>query len=391
MRRCIVVIVMLFAGFNTIAEAQDVRLHGQLRPRFEQRDPNFPMAPLGDVTMRTRLGVSAVLPEEIRLRLDIQDVLVWGGDAGTPGHLNTAEIHQAFVDVGALGAGLAARIGRQELSLGNQRLISNNNWSQRGRRFDGVRGTLNEGAIRGDAFAMRIAERGLGTGANAWFHGAHARLGLTAADTLHLYGLYNRGRDMAASTDQFTAGGHTTVRAGGLGFSGEAYVQLGTRLDRDVSAWMASAGVDYSFDAGRMALAGDFYSGDADPADGTAKAFDRLFGTGHGFHGYADLFTTLPAHTGQRGLLDAHLRTQWHLAERTDLELNGHLFRSTATPASASSRFGEEVDVVVRHRLRTPLMLEAGGSFFRTGPAMTEVRGLADDLLFGYLMMTVTF
>ena len=102
-------------------------------------------------------------------------------------------------------------------------------------------------------------------------------------------------------------------------------------------------------------------------------------------HGYADLFTDIPATTGQRGLGDIVLRTQWRLDARSDLELNRHHFRTTAARPDGLTRFGEEIDVVLRHRLRSPLTVEAGTSWFQPGTAMTAVRGFDRDLLFGYL------
>lgn len=382
--------------------AQDLRLTGQLRPRFEQRDPNIPAAPAGDVTMRARLGVVGVLPEELRLRVDVQDVLIWGAGAGTPGFSGSIEVHQAFLDVGALGAGVTGRIGRQEVVLGNQRLVSNNNWGQRGQRFDGVRllraappaGVPAGGGLAGSAFVIRTAESGIVDGPDAWFHGVHGALGIGARDTVQLYGLYNRRRDDAGDTDQFTAGGHATAGLGdlaGISLSGEAYMQLGTRAGRDVRAWMAAVAVGGDVGPGRLRVGYDHYSGDPDPLDDTARTFDRLFGSNHAFHGYADLFTNIPATTGQRGLGDLHLRTTWPLDARSELELNGHAFRAPANRPDGFTRFGEEVDLVLRHRLRGPLTLEGGGSWFTPGPAMTALRPFPRDLWFGYLMATLQF
>jgi hypothetical protein len=373
-------------------EAQDLRLTGQLRPRFEQRDPHVPAAPLGDVTMRARLGLAGSLPEDVRLRIEVQDVLVWGATTATPGGAAAPEVHQAFLDIAALGAGLTARAGRQEVAIGNQRLVSNNNWGQRGRRFDGVRVLRAGSSLSGNVIAMRLADSGTAAAADAWFHGAHAALGIAAADTLHLYGLYNRVRGAAARTDQYTAGGHGRLGLGPAALAVEGYVQLGTRADREVRAWLASLGAITTIGPARARIAYDHYSGDAAPEDDTVRVFDRLFGSNHGYHGYADLFTDIPVTAGQRGLGDVSLRTTWRLGARSELELNAHHFRATADRPDGLTRFGEEVDVVVRHRPRAPLALEAGGSWFAPGAAMTALRPALDrNLVFGYVMATVAF
>ncbi|HSJ06600.1 MAG TPA: porin [Longimicrobiales bacterium] len=370
--------------------AQDLRLTGQLRPRFEQRDPPVPAPPQGDVTMRARLGVIGDLAEDVGLRIELQDVLIWGATAGTPGYSAAAEVHQAFVDVRALAGGLTARLGRQEMAIGNQRLISNNNWGQRGRRFEGLRLLRPAAPFPASAFAMRMSESGSGDGVDAWFHGAQAALGLQPGDTVHFFLLYNRERG-PTRTDQFTMGGHGGVTLSGIGLSVEGYLQRGERVDRSVKAWLASVGAGRRFGPGRVRLAYDHYSGDGSPDDGTTRAFDRLFGSNHGFHGYADLFTSIPANTGQRGLGDLMIRTDVRLAPRTGLEVNAHSFRAVAAVPDGSKRFGEEIDVVLRHRVRAAVTLEAGTSYFRPGPAITTVRGLDRDLFFGYLMTTVVF
>jgi hypothetical protein len=381
---------VLLAGSLQPADAQDVRLTGQIRPRFEQRDPAIPTAPAGDVTMRARIGAAGTLPENIRLRIDVQDVIIWGATSATPGFTPGIEVHQAFIEAGALGAGFAARLGRQELIVGNQRLVSNNNWGQRGQRYDGVRLLRSAAQLPGSGFAMRIAESGRADALDAWLHGVHTGVQLQPGDTLVLLGLYDRERG-PFRTDQFTLGGHGTLTFGGLGVSAEAYLQRGTRSDRDVSAWMYAFGAQHQLHRVRLAAAWEHYSGDPDHADPTTRVFDRRHGSNHAFHGYADLFTNIPGSTAGRGLTDALASAILPLDSRSELELKGHVFRAAAADGLMSTRFGEELDVVLRHRLRAPLALEAGGSHVWAGPALSQLRGLHRNLLFGYAMATLTF
>lgn len=386
-RRCGLLVVLLSLAAHDVA-AQDVRLTAQLRPRFEHRDPDFPAPPLGDVTMRARAGLVASLPEDLALRIDLQDVIIWGGTAATPGASLSAEVHQAFLDVGLFERALTLRAGRQEFVVDNQRLISNNNWGQRGRRFDGVRAIWQRDALTGGLFAMRIVESGMDTTMNAWFHGGHATLGLRARDSLTVYALYSRERG-PATTDQLTTGGRAVVGVGGLALLAEAFAQLGTRRDEDIAAWLFSLGIRHAFDPVTATLAWDRYSGDDEPGDGKVRTFNRLFASNHSFHGYADIFVGAELNTGGRGLDDFMLRTQSGLGQRTKLEVNAHAFRVPADDGLTTARLGEELDAVLRHALRPGLALEGGVSFFRTGDATTEILGLGRNLTFGYLMATV--
>jgi hypothetical protein len=65
-----------------------------------------------------------------------------------------------------------------------------------------------------------------------------------------------------------------------------------------------------------------------------------------------------------------------------------HLFR--AADRLPSARFGEDLDIVLRHRVRAPLAIEAAGSYVWAGPAFAQVRWLRRKLLFGYAMATLT-
>jgi hypothetical protein len=383
--------------FPVESVAQDLRLIGQLRPRYEQRSPKVPAAPTGDVLMRTRIGVEASLPESVVFRVEIQDVVVWGGSGSAPGGSADPDVFQAFVEFGNLaGTASSIRVGRQEISLTNERLVSRNNWGHRGQRFDGVRLLLRSSGPTADLFSVRLLESGTGTGADAWFHGAHAEVPVRPGETLSLYALYNRERgpfqaDQYTQTDQYTVGGHTQLTLGGIGWIGEGYLQRGTRRDQSVAAWFVAAGAARSLGPANLQILYEHHSGDGNASEGRNHAFDRLRGSNHGYHGYADLFTNVLANTNGHGLGDLSLRTRWTAGARTEVQLNGHRFAAAEQGDLPSARFGEEVDLVLTHRPRGGVAVEAGISHLIAGPALAEVRGLERDLTFGYAMVTVSF
>jgi hypothetical protein len=369
----------------TNAAGQEIRVTGQVRPRTEDRDPEFRTSSTGRTSMRVRLGAIATFPEAVTLRVEVQDVILLPAATGP----STFEFHQAFLDVGGLGMnGLNARVGRQEMPIGNQRLLSNNNWGQRARRFDGVRILLAQPSVRADGIAVRLPT-GTSTLDRGWLFGAHGSLA-QPGDSLELYALDQHERQDFES-DQFTAGGHGRVTVAGTGLLGEAYLQTGTRRDQSVSAYFFGLGVARSLGPADFLAQYDHYSGDEDLEDDEVRAFDRLYGSNHSYHGYADLFTNIPVDTGERGFVDALFRTVVSLGELTDLQLDGHVFRATESESLPSDRFGEEVDLVARHRLRAAVVVEAGASYYWTGSALTAVRGLDENLAWGYLMVTAGF
>jgi hypothetical protein len=382
----LIALVGLLAATN--AAAQEIRVTGQVRPRTEDRDPEFRSSSTGRTSMRVRLGAFATFPDAVSLRLEVQDVLLIPAATGP----STLELHQAYVDLGVLeGNALSARIGRQEMPIGNQRLLSNNNWGQRARRFDGARVLLAQPGLRGDAVAVRIPAGAISSSTidRGWLFGGHALLA-QPGDSLDLYALEQHEREDFES-DQFTAGGHGRVTIAGTGLLGEAYLQTGTRRDQDVSAYFFGLGADRSFGPAYFLAQYDHYSGDSDPEDDEVRAFDRLYGSNHSFHGYLDLFTNIPVDTGDHGFVDGLLRTIVSVGERTALQLDGHVFLATETEDLPSNRFGEELDFVARFRLRTGVVFEAGASYFWTGSAFTAVRDLDENLVWGYLMLTAGF
>ena len=65
-------------------------------------------------------------------------------------------LRQAYVSLGDVENGWALRVGRQELSFGEERLVGASNWSNVGRTFDAVRMIFNSPGFRLDAFASSV-------------------------------------------------------------------------------------------------------------------------------------------------------------------------------------------------------------------------------------------
>ncbi|TVR53297.1 MAG: hypothetical protein EA421_11525 [Gemmatimonadales bacterium] len=366
--------------------AQEIQLIGELRPRHEQRSPDFPSAPAADVMMRTRLGVAMGLSESLALRVVVQDVIAFGGSGTESGWDPDPDLFVGFVEVSEfLGSGVAVRAGRQEISLGNERLVSRNNWGHRGQRFDAVRLLGGRGAVSADLFSARLA----GGSGSRWLHGAHAAIPLQADESLHLYALHNREGEESGTT-HYTGGGHARVEAGGVEWILEGYLQRGERQGVSVSAYQFASGAARTFDRVRTQLLYEHYSGDDGRGD-RLGSFDRLRGSNHGFHGYADLFTSLPQNAGGRGLGDLNLSATMDLGFGTEFQLKVHRFRVVEPRDLSSGRFGEELDLVLTHRPRSGVTLEAGLSRVWAGPALEELRGLERNLTFGYAMVGLVF
>jgi hypothetical protein len=384
--------------------AQDMVFGGEIRPRFEVRNPvvrPWTTVETEDfVSMRTRGSLLVTLPRDVRAFIQLQDVRVWGGDPNTmavqsPGF----DLHQGWIELGhEASAVLSLRAGRQELAYGGERLIGAVNWAQQGRSFNGVRMRVRPAAgVAVDGLAMPIGnEDVLGPGGNAGLFGVYGSF--AAAGSLDAYFLYNNQDAQeegltVAWTDQYTFGGRWESGARGLTWRVEGVLQGGTRGARDVSAYLLAARVGGALtDRAALHVWYDHLSGSDEPQAGDVRVFDTLFATNHKFYGFMDLFTNIPVHTAGRGLQNVALKGSYRLLDHVQVGLDGHLFRLAATGDVDSGRLGEELDVTVAWRYAPGVSITGGASYFVAGDAWSSVLGHADrNIRWAYLMLGVSF
>jgi len=229
--------------------AQEIRIGGQVRPRFEFRDPAIGSVGQDDdafVSMRVRAEIEGLLERQVRIFVQFQDVRLWGEERSTLGDFSAdqLDLHQAYIDVGASGAhDFVARVGRQEISFGGHRLVGNVNWTQQARSFDAVRISLGSEPVRADLFGALLSDATAPTNdQNSYLVGAYAELHRVGPGALDLYGLLNTVAG-ADETKQVTLGGRWWGESGRIRFRGEASYQTGVRAGSDVRAFMVGARV----------------------------------------------------------------------------------------------------------------------------------------------------
>lgn len=348
--------------------SRHLKLDGQIRTRYELFDPfSYSTAGLNQaddyVLLRTRLGATFLLHPKLSVRIQIQDSRIWGeegaatatspvGSATTS--IDNVDLHQAYVDVNhlfedTLGQGtMSFRLGRQELSYGDQRLVSPLDWSNIARAWDALKIVIDPpgapGGFKLDLFASVIrdtasANTGGGPVATAvndldsrqGFHGLYASFedlhiaeGWTFQDPggaalpvlrphqLDLYAFYRDLSDDAftaedgkrGNVDEVTLGFRfagkalTTQQGAGLDYSAELVGQVGKFAGDDLLAYGYALTGGYttvlsSLDATklRLGIEYDYGSGDDDPNDGDHGTFDPLFPFGHNYQGIQDTFS----------------------------------------------------------------------------------------------------
>jgi hypothetical protein len=147
-------IVIFATGFAFNAKAQ-LSLTGQLRTRGELRDGYGTLAPIGskaaaNIAQRTRL-IFNYKSSWVIFQASVQDVRLWGQDASTitPADGSKLAIHEAWGElilsnkkdpefkVSPLDY-FAVKIGRQELSYDDERLLGATDWLTQARRHDAI-------------------------------------------------------------------------------------------------------------------------------------------------------------------------------------------------------------------------------------------------------------
>jgi hypothetical protein len=377
------------AGAST-ASGQQLSVYGQLRPRTELR--TTPLRTDGFTAMRARVGMRGSIAPAARAVVEFQDVRMWGDELNTMSNPDRIEMHQGYLELGHPEK-FAGRIGRQEVSYGDERLIGAADWTTQGRAFDGARAMLQRGRTSADIFFYQIGDAAdPAVKLSEQFAGVYATQRAFDMAQLELYVMQNR-LHATADTRQTTAGTRISGTHGFFSYRIEAASQRGTRASADLDAYLATGRATVTL-PGRstdVTLWYDYLSGDNDPADGTIHTFETLFGTNHKFYGTADIFTNIPLHTGGRGLQDMALKVGVRASARVNAGADMHMFRVANGDGLASTDLGRELDTSVTVRLAPKLMLNGGASWYGAGDAMPLINRPIGNQTFTFLMLNATF
>ncbi|MFV1980870.1 MAG: alginate export family protein [Rhodothermia bacterium] len=402
-RFAVVVGVAVVALVPRVSSAQDsefpkIDINAQLRERSEidARDFSGDSDTIVFHLLRTRVGLLAAANSKIRVFAQVQDSRVFGsGDPriarGTmDGKAPELDFHQAYFEVDSLfNSPLSARVGRQELFFGNERLIGAVGWDNVGRTFDAGRLTYRfaEGSGRLDAFASRIVgTRFESSGQN--FYGLWGTFGKTKALTIEAFTLLDNnsakiesGPDAGDSQLQrFTGGTYLHGAPGRLAYEFELAYQGGSQAQDSlqpsatIEAYMASGSVGYTVlpkIKGFVRLLYTRLSGDGDPSDNKARTFSTLFATNHKFYGYMDYF---PRTLRKYGLQDYSILGSVAAARGLRLTAELHHFMVAET-FQGENLLGHELDLSLLYNYDPNLTFIYGASAFAPGGAMKIARG----------------
>jgi len=378
-------------------ERPTVTFSGELRLRGEWDGRTVGVGDDAATLSRIRLGARVALLDWLGAFAQLQDARAWGTEANTltDASADQLDLHQGYAELGRLG-GIVARLGRQEMNLGDERLVGAVGWTNTARAFDGARLLGRVSGLDWSVFWMNVAERDAlqptgtdpqanqGTGDDGWLLGGFASraFGGTTAELTVL-----ADRD-AVTAESYTVNLRLHGSAGAFLYEAAGALQIGP----DRSAYFASGMAGLDAGAGTLAAQLDYLSGDDDPAAGDARAFNTLYGTNHKFYGYMDYFLNVPGQLDEAGLVDVMVRGSLDLSAVTRLRADVHHFR-LARDRGVGRTLGTEVDVVGTWTMAAVAGLEAGAALFLPSDPVAALlpafAGGSDATYWGYVQLTL--
>lgn len=238
------------------------------------------------------------------------------------------DIHQAYVVLGnAKEFPVTAKIGRQEMTYGDERFIGKGDWSNTGRSFDAIKLRFENSFGWVDAFTSRVVipddENFNVSNDYDYFSGLYggSKKLIPCQETQFYFLARNYGVKAPNSNSIGNPGSPSTQRDiytlgtfwksdpeawGAWDYSFEAAYQFGSvfnraqnrRLDQSSYAVFATGGYTWKEVWGkpRLGFGYDYGSGDSNSKDGEVETFENLFGTQHRPYGLMDLASARNMH-----------------------------------------------------------------------------------------------
>jgi len=395
-----------------------LRVRGEFRERVEGFENSGFTADRDDAyaLSRVRLNASITASKSLSFQANVQDARVANKQVGptTAPFRGPFDLRAAFADIGDAKAPVGARLGRQELAFGEQRLLGHLAWVNTGRTWDAARVILRAKSWQADVFGASLV-RSLpdefdksGNGNRlAGVYASSAKVIPQAA--LEPYVFWRR--DVNLRSELTTVGNlsQTTMgmRVAGklparLDYGVEMAMQRGSLAADSVNAWAGHWQIRESLPgAGAVKLTSEynFASGDDNPTDGRRQTFDQLYPTGHDKLGLADQVGWRNVHHLREGFEFSPIKAtpislnyhSWWLAEKTDASYAASGALLARVPGGAAdSHVGQELDVQVSRALTPQIQLAAGYAHMFTGAFLKQATPGASYSA-PYVMVTYVF
>ena len=368
--------------------ADDVKWIGNLRYRILQDKNSAEGATSSLSEMRSRFGFSMGFGKTSSSFI-LQESMVIGKESNYSGVTSRPPspflYEVSFKIQDFLLENVSCQFGRFELALGNQRIISKNNWNSTGRTFEGF--LISENLF--NKFDFKTFSFGINEKFNdyhddrkdSWLNGIY----IASVDKTS-YELYFIDFTNSESANSYTTIG-TRVDANLSRFNLEGEYALQTSENISSSSLLS---LNFGFQPkdipyiNNIALGFDYVSGD-DSSTTNLEGFSKFFGARHKFHGFYDygLHKSFMNHSHD-GLRELNAKTYLNFLFGSKLLIAVHSFKSGVNDIN----YGNEIDFIIKRNISDNLSFESGLALYQPEPMI----GRDQDLLyFSYLALTASF
>jgi len=345
----------------------------------------------------------ARLREDLRVFAQIQDSRTWGEEITVQTDLMGVDLHQGYMDFERIfGSGFTLRVGRFELRLWNQRLLSPLDWNPVGRAWDGVLvfGSPGDFELAG-GYQIITEDPVIDSDRDLDFYWAAATW---RGEEDHEIGVAffwlqdkSLGADVAFGTPTF----HAQGSFGAFDYGVDLAANFGETGSLDIEAYAVAVVLGYTFACDwspRVSVEWTWASGDEDPADGELGTFNPLFPFGHSYQGFLDIFAWRNGHDLALRL-DARPDEAWSfqvavhgfwLDEEADSWYGAAGTPIRTFPAAGDRFVGVEIDLSAKYRIAENVLLWFGYSHFFAGDFVEE-SGRDPDTDWVFVQLTADF
>jgi hypothetical protein len=422
LRRCIL-LSMLVAAVVSQAQADDarrlpswVKFSGEIRGRAEVYAGSEKVQEKTEwyYLNRIRFNTTFSPGSNLQFFVQLQDSRAarTEGIAAPPNLVDTADVRQAYVHVGAAeGRGWFLRVGRQPLSFGGARLLWMSEWGNVGPGFDAARISYANESYSINLFAATAVRAVVDemdrprTDRQVYgFFGTFQKI--VPRTTIEPFSIWKHNK---AALCEHGRPGHLDIVTNGFRAAGKPHqridwiadfaIQSGHVASDDAFAWAGhwEAGVrPWALSGPRLVAEYQRASGDAANGDGTHGSFDQLypawkFGTADpiGWSNMQEGTGGVEWSLGRGWTARAAYHHFWLLSLSDSLyAANGAVLGRN--PQASSKRIGGELDLRVTHRFGERLDLMVGFGRFLAGPYWRETKGTS-GITYPFVMWTYTF
>ncbi len=394
-------------------QENSIQVSSQLRPRFELRDGAFrPLAPnekpAALISERIRLNFDYSYSDLLSVRISPQTVSVWGQANMVQGAENSGNrfaLYEAWTKLN-INSEFNFKIGRQVISLDDERFFGELDWAQGGRVHDAlsvnfkkdnyeVRGFLaynqNYKTLYGNNLSnptgnlysasdatpyklMQTIWAAVPVGKYSKFTFLGTNLGFqqalpTTKDTLTIYA-QTAGVNFFHNSKKVTA-------------NGSFYYQYSDNpKGLQTNAFLVAASASYNFNKKwNMGLGSDFVSGnDVGVVLNENNAFNPYFHTGHKFYGNMDYYYAGNGHKNA-GLSDNYLKLNFKSSEGHTFSAALHQFCTPNTITDSTKKIynrdlGQELDLSFSLKLNKFANFMGGYSFYLNTPTLNFLKNV---------------